>query len=422
MLAAIHLETNHGTYVLDSVPGETVESVLRRHGVPVTAVFSYVVERHHHGPSARQVRFVPIGTRVDDSSVEDQTVCLRVTRNIDLPGLMRFGATQQRAVPHPSTEWTFPDPERGAFAPTRAQLAPDECLDLVRASVVEVLNAWPPNLPRRLVVGTSGGGDSNALLSAVVDCGKFDPEELFPVMMLGIPDWDTQVENARHLCASLGLSLRVVDAGAAARYAGVRSLTDLRAGFVEAFPDADLEFLGTWLLRKVLGRCAAEVDARAVAIGANREDVLAEAFARIAIGVLPLPVPFRPIGETTFVYPMYRIPKKIGDGAFPTFSVENYEARAPSHSGGRTVFYYAAYLLSDALPGMDVTLLDGLLQVAQRHRVADPFERDANLDDLVLRGAAGSDVAARWHDFLAAHRVPATSGSDSGADSGDAVR
>jgi hypothetical protein len=403
VLAEIRLETNHGTYTLDSAPGETVESVLRRHGVPVTAVFTYVTEPGYDGPASRQVRFIPVATRVDDESLEHQTVFLRVTRNIDLPGLLRFGAQQQRTTANPSTEWVFPDQERGAFKPTRAQLGPEECIDLVRSSVTDVLNAWPADLNRRLVVGTSGGGDSNVLLGALVDSAKIDIADIVPVMMLGIPDWDTQLDNARQLCASLGLRLNVVDAEAAARYAGVRSLTDLRAGFAQTFPDADLEFLGTWLLRKVLGGYAAQVGASAVAIGANREDVVAEALARVAIGELPLPVPFRPIGGTTFVYPMYRIPKKIGDGAFPTFSVENYEARAPSHSGGRTVFYYAAYLLADALPGMDVTLLDGLLRMAGRYRVEDPFERDADLDDLVLRGAAHTDIAARWRAFLAGH-------------------
>ncbi|MEV4114738.1 hypothetical protein [Nonomuraea sp. NPDC049695] len=405
MSVDIRLETNHGTFALESSPGETVESVLRRHGVPLSAVFSYVTEPVQHGPSTRQVRFVPTATRVDDEAFDGRTVILRVTRNIDLPGLMRFGPRREHRTASASTEWLFPSPERGAFEPVQTYLGPEECMDLVRTAVCEVLDAWPAGLNRRVVVGTSGGGDSNVLLASLIDSGRLEVADIHPVMMLGIPDWDTQLENARQLCASLGLTLEVVDADHAAMLAGVRSLDALRADFAATFPDADLEFLGTWLLRKVLSAYAAKAGADTVAIGANREDVVAEALARVSIGELPLPVPFRPIGETTFVYPMHRIPKKIGDGAFPTFSVENYEARAPSHSGGRTIFYYAAYLLADSLPGMDVTLFDGLRRIGNRHRVESPFEHDADLDDLVLRGAAGSQIAHRWRDFLARHLV-----------------
>jgi len=405
VLNEIRLETNHGSFTLASAAGETLESVLRRHGVPTTAVFSYVTEAAEDHPGARHVRFVPLATRVDDELIDGRTIVLRVTRNIDLPGLLHFGVRRQRKTTGPSTEWLFPDIEHGAFQPVNAQLNPIECGDMVRSAVDEVLDAWPEELDRKLVVGTSGGGDSNVLLDALVSSEKISTEQIVPVMMLGIPDWDTQLENARQLCASLGLTLHVVDADAAASYAGVRSIEQLQNGFGTTFPDADLEFLGTWLLRRVLGGYAKRVGGNAVAIGANREDVLAEALARVAVGELPLPVPFRTIDDVTFVYPMYQIPKKIGDGAFPAFAVENYEARAPSHSGGRTVFYYAAYLLADALPGMDVTLLEGLMRISREHRMGKPFEYDPDLDDVVLRGAAGSDVSAKWRDFLDQHKV-----------------
>ncbi|MGI9099059.1 MAG: hypothetical protein ACR2H2_11335 [Solirubrobacteraceae bacterium] len=37
-----------------------------------------------------------------------------------------------------------------------------------------------------------------------------------------------------------------------------------------------------------------------------------------------------------FVYPMCEVPKKIGDGAYPRRSLENYETRTPSVAAGRS--------------------------------------------------------------------------------------
>lgn len=398
------LETNHGIYRLEARPGDDIRSVLARFQVPGAAVWTYVLEDHREvaeRTGARRVRFVPTSTRVDSPDLDGRQVHARVTRNINLPGLLGFDAQAVRPIDHPVTEWVFPSPHAGAFHRVQAQLDAEECHDFVKRSVAETVREWPADLPRRLVVGTSGGGDSNVLLSALMGSGAFRPEDVLPVMMLGIPDWDTQLDNARQLCSAVGLELRIIEEPQAAELAGVTSLPALRDGFRDAYPDADLEFLGTWLLRKVLGGYAEAQGITAVATGANREDVIAEGLARISRGALPLPAPFRRIGPVTFVFPMFKVPKKIGDGAFPTFSLENYEARNPSFSPGRSVFYYLSYYLADLCPGFDVTLLDGFRALAAAG--PDPFAYEPQLDDHAIAGAYDSEQLARWRAFLADH-------------------
>jgi hypothetical protein len=391
------LQTNHGVFELEPEPGETLGDLLARHRVPMTAVWTYVLEDHSDeagAQSARRVQFVPASDPIPD---DDTTIFVRAMRNINIPGLIGLGTTALREVPHPATEWLFPDPQIGAYGRVLAQLTAADCADFVMRSVEETVAQWPTDLPRRLVLGVSGGGDSNILLSALV--AVLGAEAIVPAMMLGIPDWDTQLPNAQELCRSYDLELQVIDEPLAARYAGVKSIPGMRDTFRHHYPDADMEFLGTWLLRKVLGAHAAAEGIEVVGIGSNREDVLAEGLACLARGRPPLPIPFRTIGETTFVYPMWKVPKKIGDGAYPMYSLENYEARDPSHSSGRSVYYYAAYMLAESVPGLDLTLTDGLAEIgrAQRDSAFEFF------DDLGEHALAGTTVEQRekWQAFLA---------------------
>lgn len=403
----IIFETNHGSYRLpaDDQP-ETVRSVLTRYGVPLSSVWTYVVEPHTEDTdrgNSRQAHFIPSTTPIDAPWLEGRNIHARVTRNVNLPGLLQLQGLDARHVENASTEWTFPDDAAGAFLPIHSELTPQECLEFVRKGVDEVLSQWPTPNSGGLVVGTSGGGDSNVLLSALAESEYMEGVELLPTMMLGIPDWDTQHDNAVELSESLGLPLVVIDKQHAAKLAGVRSLDQLIEDFLTNYPGAELEIIGTWLLRRVLSGLAQERGISFVATGANREDVLAEGLARIARGHPPLPIPYRQIGDVTFVFPMYGTPKKIGDGAYPAFSLENYEARNPSHSPGRSVFYHLAYLLADLAPGIDVDFLRGFGRLADI--APSPIARVESLQDYAVTDAYTDEQLQKWRELLERNRV-----------------
>jgi hypothetical protein len=409
----VNLETNHGLYRLEGREDDDIKAVLDRFSIPLSSVWTFVLENHAelvHDTTARRVTFVPSSTRLASTRLSGREVYARVTRNINLPGLLGMDAQFVREVARPTTEWTFPSADDGAFKRIQTQMTSEECFAFVCRSVEDVLARWPEGRPVELVMGTSGGGDSNVLLSALMQSERITAGRIIPTMMLGIPDWDTQLGNAREMCASLGLELNVIEGEQAAELAGVRSFVELKQDFHETYPDADLEFLGTWLLRKVLGGYARQHGMEFVATGANREDIIAEGLARISRGLPPLPSPYRRIGDVRFVYPMCQVPKKIGDGAYPTFSLENYEARNPSYSPGRSVFYYLSYYLADLAPGFDVDLLSGLSRLADRS--PDQFEYQSELDDHVSRGAYTPDQLTTWRQFLDRHRRPAAADRD----------
>jgi hypothetical protein len=119
-----------------------------------------------------------------------------------------------------------------------------------------------------------------------------------------------------------------------------------------------------------------------------------------------MPAPYRRIGETLFVYPMCQVPKKIGDGAYPERSLENYEQRTPSISAGRSVFYQLAYLIGDQLPGMDMTLLTGFSDLGARAAAEqDPIRYDERIGDYVAHDMATEEQSERWSRFLDEVRI-----------------
>jgi hypothetical protein len=103
---------------------------------------------------------------------------------------------------------------------------------------------------------------------------------------------------------------------------------------------------------------------------------------------------------------MCEVPKKIGDGAYPRRSLENYEARTPSVAAGRSTFYQLAYLLADHLPGMDVTLLGGFNRLGTDIAAQqDPIVLDVELRDHIADRMSDAEQHERWRAFLAEVRT-----------------
>jgi tRNA(Ile)-lysidine synthase TilS/MesJ len=390
------LETQHGRRVLTGRSDDTVAGVLRNAGVPLSAVWTYITDQVGD-PGRSPVRFVPGLTRLGEL---ESDVHARANRNVDLVGLSRLAPDSLQEAPEATTEWTFPGAGGGAYDRTEAALTQDDCVSIVREAVARTLERWPQGIARRLLAGVSGGGDSNVMLTALVESQRFARGDVVPVIVHG-PDMDQQLQVAHDVCEELQCSLTVLDEKETARLAGIQSVRRFFLGFEKHYPDTDLDFAWTWLLRRTLAAAARDRSIAAVAIGANREDLLSEGFLRLARGLAPMPAPYRQIGSEVFVYPMCEVPKKIGDGAYPRRSLENYEARTPSVAAGRSTFYQLAYLLADHLPGMDMTLLAGFnglgTEIAAQR---DPIMWDTELGDHVADRMSDPEQRARWHAFL----------------------
>lgn len=364
------LRTPHGDRFLTPRVDESIVDLCRRYGLPTTQMTSYL--RDSSGELTLVVRpLAPLNSYRGDSQV-----VLFPNRNLDYHGLLggdeivreRAGASTWLRVREVGGGG------EGRFV--TEYLTPDHARELVASHVAEALRSAAIT-DEPLIVGVSGGGDSNALLGAIVNAGLVSRGNIHPVMMLGIPDWDKGAQRAEAICAEHQLVLHRVEERETARILGFADpCGDWVTAFERAFPDDDLEVLGVYGVRKVLQSVAIQCGARRIVIGTNLEDCLADALYYVSRGKVPFPKPVGPMGPVDVLCPLWMTPKALIDGCYPKYSRENYETRYPSRMLGRAYYYYLAQMLTDVYPGAAQELLRGTSQLSQRHFEELSYDRE----------------------------------------------
>lgn len=364
----ISIVTAHGRQVLAGEGNERLVDLLNRHRVPWSAVAAYVVPR-----SGGEPRLSPsLDTRLEE--FEDAAeILLYFNRNVN-PFLFALDdfKTIESADPSLGTEYFYQrlDNESGTAEAFLKKLSPDECKEIIADRVAETVRAAVPE-GSTLVVGVSGGGDSNAMLLGLSRLAGHGVT-IDPVILKGIPDWDAGVPRAQALCESYGLDLTVIDEHEVKDLLGipVDDPTPLIDRFEREFAGDDFEFMGTLLIRLALTKRAKDVGTSYIATGLNLEDVVCEAMFRVSSGMKPAPFPARQIGDTTLVFPLWMCPKRIIDGCFPKYSLDNYDARYPCFSLGRNMYYSVVYAMQSQFPGFLEQLTRGLSKMSMTDPIA----------------------------------------------------
>jgi hypothetical protein len=360
----------HGDRYLLARETDSVVDVCRRYGIPVTQVSTY--RESESGELALFVRpYEPI-----HEYLYDGILVIIPNRNVDYYALLG-GEDIVREKPGAST-WV----RSRVSGPGVAEgfvtefLRPSEAMELVSSQVRDaLLSSGVEDEP--LVVGVSGGGDSNALLGAIVRSGVVAKENIHPVMMLGIPDWDEGRDRAAEICDSHGLRLRIVPEEETARILGfVNTSEDWVTAFERQFPGDDLEVLGVYAVRRILEAAAVDQGASRIVIGSNLEDCLSDVLYYVCAGMVPFPKPCGKMGRVEILYPLWLSPKSLIDGCYPKFSLENYVARYPSRMYGRAYFYYLAQMIVDAYPGAGQDMLRGASRLAAERFEELPYDEE----------------------------------------------
>lgn len=365
--------TAHGRQQLHAFPGERLIDVLSREGVPWSALSIYVTPQDG-GPT----KIAPCLDRVVSEYSEARQILLYFNRNVN-PfkfSLSEFAVVDSDFQHDEATEYFYQDLSSGAdFAPSYLKrLSPAECRDAIAAQVRDAVDSSiPAGEPAVIVVGVSGGGDSNAMLYGLTQLDR--PEiTIEPVILMGIPDWDAGVPRAQELCDSYGLELQVVTEREVRALLGMenddRTLIDR---FEREFNGDDFEFMGTLLIRLALSRKAKERSTPYIATGLNLEDVLCEALYRVCSGFQVAGIPSRKIGDVTLMFPLWLSPKRLIDGCFPKYSLDNYEARYPCFSLGRNLYYSMVYSMQSSFPGMCERLARGFSAMSREDNVEYVF-------------------------------------------------
>ena len=366
----IAIVTTHGRRELSGPSDERLIDTLKRHGVPWSATAIY-------GRRLGEGADIELLSALDRSlaSLSDYSeLLIYFNRNINpfLFSIDDFKVLCPVDTTGLGTEYFYQvlDNDSGTSSTTLAKLSPEDCRDLVAERVVEVIRQQvEPGAS--IVVGVSGGGDSNAMLYGLSKAVAETGVKVFPVIAKGIPDWDAGVPRALELCATYGLDLRVLEEVEIREMLGISadgvSLIDR---FEKEFPGDDFEFLGTLIIRLALTRYANELSTGYICTGLNLEDVVCEQMYRLSGGMKPAGMPGRRIGDKKLIMPLWMCPKRIIDGCFPKYSLDNYEARYPCFSLGRNLYYSVVYQLQSSFP----SYIEGMAQGFSRLAESDPVE------------------------------------------------
>lgn len=368
----ISLITAHGRQVLEPRRGERVIDLLRRTGVPWSGVSIYKIPQ---GGGA--ARLEPCLDLLPDEIGECSELLVYLNRNVNpfLFALNPLTVVQAEPAGGAAAEYVYQDyRDSGPASAYLKKLSAEECRAVVRDKVAAVIGEHVPR-GSRLVVGVSGGGDSNALLDALAALAGEGPE-VHPLIIKGIPEWDFGVDRARSLCADFGFDLTVVEEAEVKELLGVPQSRGLAAAFEQAFPGDDFEFLGTLLVRLALFKRARELGTSHVCTGLNLEDVLCENLFRLSSGARPASAPARQIGDMQLIFPLWLCPKRIIDGCFPRHSLANYDERYPCLSTGRNLYYSIVYGLQSGFPAFAEQLARGLSVSAAQDPVRYQFDED----------------------------------------------
>jgi hypothetical protein len=282
-LPVVSVITAHGRQELEWRDGERLFDLLNRYDVPWSAVSIYVVPR-----SGGEAAIQPCLDRVLSGFSEAGEILLYFNRNVNpfIFALRQFKTIPSSGPGREAVEYIYQklDNVSSSTEVYLKKLSPEECREIISERVAEMVRATIPK-GAHIVIGVSGGGDSNALLHGFSQL-RDHPVTLHPLIIKGIPDWDKGVPRARALCESYGLPLSIIEEPQVNELLG---FADSRLGLIDRFEREfegdDFEFLGTLLIRLALSARAREIGTPFICTGLNLEDLLSENLFRVSSGL-----------------------------------------------------------------------------------------------------------------------------------------
>ncbi len=367
----ISLVTAHGIQDIPCREDQRIIDALIEHQIPWSAISLYQRSRLG-GP---YVATTGLDKRISEFP-PDVEIYAFYQRNVD-PFIFRISDLAIAASldgSETTTEFLY----RNSVAPSEGshvlkKFSAEECRAAVRSSVHRTLSAHLQD-GEKLVVGVSGGGDSNALLHALSTFTDFRLD-VHPVILKGLPEWDSGVARANELCEAYGYKLTVIEEREIRKLLSLPSHTkSLPSHFSHHYPEEDFEFFGVYLIGAALVHTASGIGARYVCKGANLEDLLGDSLYMLMNGINPRTLPVYRYRDKLMITPLWLLPKKIIDGCFPEQALTNYRERHACTATGRSLAYQISYSILSQYPQVAERILRGMARYGEQLPEATEFD------------------------------------------------
>ena len=355
MVRSIIIKTVSEEINIRSSDAVTLQEILRAKHLPPSLFQGYLKKEKNVTP-------VPL-TTIISTIPEDQEIELRCIRNTDLrsivPQKIIYKNVKNSVIAIPSVTLG----EKGCVE-TIQEFNPESAREIIKEKVQSFMTR--ESRSNKLVVGISGGGDSNTLAQALKDFSEIRDVNITFFTIIFDPIWPSSAaERAALLCQTYGLEHKIfseTDLKGLLRMK--RSSREFYEEYCEKFGSNTNHFFGTYLISLVARRLCREIGATEYLLGFNREDLLADLLFSLINGQKPLSFPTRSFGGTKLLMPLWDIPKTLLDACYPKYSLSNYDERAEEQSTfQRNLMYYLAHGVDDVYPNLGLSLMQGARRI-----------------------------------------------------------
>jgi tRNA(Ile)-lysidine synthase TilS/MesJ len=368
---SIQIKTNSQTITTDEPENQTLSDVLRFHRLPANLFQGYIVQSGNP---------IPITLNIQLGDIEKESeIVLHCIRNLDLTLVLpQRGAYEKFGSPVTNINQLVTD----NVSCNEKILEIDEhaARSIVHYKVEQFMQEF--SAANTVIVGTSGGGDSNTLIGSLKNtsekgnsktyiCFTLDFDPIFPT---------TGSARASELCRKYGLEHFIFRSGDIEKMFNMKAgFTDFYNEFNEKFGTNLGEFFGNYIVSLVARHLCKQYQTNEYCLGINREDVVYELLFSLINGYKPLSYPVREIGSIKLLMPLWEIPKKILDSCYPDYSIKNYEERRGSSTFQHNLLSYLAYSIEDIHANFGLSLIKGCHKLFSNQWADLIFDRDYSL-------------------------------------------
>lgn len=255
---------------------------------------------------------------------------------------------------------------RGHCTKTSHEISQSDAQQIVSDCVADFLDKYAKK--SKLLVGLSGGADSNALITALSAASARTKKKysITAFTLVMDPVWSSEsVGRAKALAESAGAKHLFIGDNEIQELLGLNcSIYKVRDAFAKEY-SPDIHIFATFLISAVARKLGEKLRITDYCLGFNREDVFAEMMFSLVNGLKPLSFPVRRFGDFNLLMPVYEVPKRILDACHAVHSQAVYAERPDTEASPNTTFqrslaYLLAYSIDGAHPALTASLMAGV--------------------------------------------------------------